>query len=618
VTGDVAVSPDHHIGVSLNGVFIGDVRFDDKVAHEAVFPVPGAALQDGVNTVQLDVPGDTGAMVDISLLDTIALEYTRPLRPVDDRMLLHANLGTGGLVQIPGFSSRDIAAFDVTDAVPVPAALWVSGGGTFTATIMAATGGERVYWISARPPQSATLQPVGMLPPLGRLAVDYLAVGPAGWSPDVVPLLDAHGRRGLTTAWIDAPDAYSLGAYGIRTPRAITNLCGVVAPQYLLLVGTASYDRNNVLGGAARDILPVWWGSDNLQRIASDGPFIDVPGGAQPIAVGRFPAPDRTALQSMVGKTLATMTVAYDPLRSSLFVADNDEVRFERFSDRLAAEMTVGQIDKSYLRIDGAVTAHSKTLSAFDVGATLVTYFGHGDAGLWADEQVLQNSDTAALSATARPGLCLQFACMSGDFVAPTTRCLAEALMCAPQAGPAATVAPGGMVCAELEGELSRGMMAELQNGATVGRALANAKVALRAKYPLAMDSFMLFGDPAMRVGVSADDQDADGMSDQWERDHLLDPTDPLDSEGDSDSDGLVNVEEYWHGTDPFDDDTDGDGIDDGTEVADGSDPLAYDLQAVNACGRAAAFGAWALVPWLVLLAALLGRRRLERVWLRR
>ena len=41
----------------------------------------------------------------------------------------------------------------------------------------------------------------------------------------------------------------------------------------------------------------------------------------------------------------------------------------------------------------------------------------------------------------------------------------------------------------------------------------------------------------------------------------------------DCDNDGLTNGEEQTEGTDPFDPDTDGDGVLDGTEVVDGTDP---------------------------------------------
>jgi hypothetical protein len=61
-------------------------------------------------------------------------------------------------------------------------------------------------------------------------------------------------------------------------------------------------------------------------------------------------------------------------------------------------------------------------------------------------------------------------------------------------------------------------------------------------------------------------DWDADGIPDDWEIRHGLNPW-VNDADIDSDGDGLTNKEEYELGTDPFNQDTDGDGILDGEEA---------------------------------------------------
>jgi len=69
-------------------------------------------------------------------------------------------------------------------------------------------------------------------------------------------------------------------------------------------------------------------------------------------------------------------------------------------------------------------------------------------------------------------------------------------------------------------------------------------------------------------------DTDNDGMPDGWEVDHDLDPNDSSDAEEDSDGDGLINRDEYKYGTDPWNPDTDGDGYTDKEEIDSGTDPL--------------------------------------------
>ena len=65
-------------------------------------------------------------------------------------------------------------------------------------------------------------------------------------------------------------------------------------------------------------------------------------------------------------------------------------------------------------------------------------------------------------------------------------------------------------------------------------------------------------------------DTDGDGLDDGWEFDHGLDPLSSVGDDGangDSDGDGLTNIQEQAHGGDPNNADTDGDGINDGREV---------------------------------------------------
>ncbi len=59
---------------------------------------------------------------------------------------------------------------------------------------------------------------------------------------------------------------------------------------------------------------------------------------------------------------------------------------------------------------------------------------------------------------------------------------------------------------------------------------------------------------PPFRVTVLVPgDSDGDGMDDDWERAHGLDPGNRADGSEDSDHDGLTNLEEYRAGTDPHD-----------------------------------------------------------------
>lgn len=115
----------------------------------------------------------------------------------------------------------------------------------------------------------------------------------------------------------------------------------------------------------------------------------------------------------------------------------------------------------------------------------------------------------------------------------------------------------------------------------------------------------------SVRIMVrSSGDRDGDGLSDELESRHGLDPDFALDAEADLDQDGLTNAREIGLGTDLTKADTDRDFAPDGLEVARGTDPLVPESQedgggprlsqdctvsALNRSARVQSDGTWVL-----------------------
>jgi len=68
-----------------------------------------------------------------------------------------------------------------------------------------------------------------------------------------------------------------------------------------------------------------------------------------------------------------------------------------------------------------------------------------------------------------------------------------------------------------------------------------------------------------------SNDEDVDGMADNWEIAYFGDLS--HDGTGDSEPDGLTDLDEFQNKTDPTNPDSDGDGFTDGEEVTAGTDP---------------------------------------------
>ena len=77
---------------------------------------------------------------------------------------------------------------------------------------------------------------------------------------------------------------------------------------------------------------------------------------------------------------------------------------------------------------------------------------------------------------------------------------------------------------------------------------------------------------------VCDEDDDNDGLPDNYEIANNLDPFDSTDAEQDIDFDGLNNLAEFTNGTDPHLSDSDGDGVDDKDELDSGRDPIVPDI----------------------------------------
>ena len=67
----------------------------------------------------------------------------------------------------------------------------------------------------------------------------------------------------------------------------------------------------------------------------------------------------------------------------------------------------------------GTAATRQEVLDAFDDGASVVSYIGHGGIQIWADESVLHSSSVGALSPQLQQPLVLTMNCLNGYFHFP-------------------------------------------------------------------------------------------------------------------------------------------------------------------------------------------------------
>ncbi|MBI4615847.1 MAG: hypothetical protein HY720_19675 [Planctomycetes bacterium] len=109
--------------VTLNGQVLGDVRWNGRFAHRAVFEFPSALLHAGDNTVELYLPADLpGVANDYVLLNYLRLSYRKRFVAEQGRAFFAG--GSGSEFEVAGFAPGDVLGADVSDRA---APRWVRG-----------------------------------------------------------------------------------------------------------------------------------------------------------------------------------------------------------------------------------------------------------------------------------------------------------------------------------------------------------------------------------------------------------------------------------------------------------------------------------------------------------
>jgi hypothetical protein len=224
------------------------------------------------------------------------------------------------------------------------------------------------------------------------------------------------------------------------------------------------------------------------------------------MAIGRLPATTREQAEALVSKVLAwedsgqglegkAVLVADTPDLAGDFEADVADVRASFLSGRETTTLKVRELG-SLIR--------PAILDAFDDGASLMSYVGHGGTAVWSNANVLNSWDAPSLLAQSKQPLLLTVDCLNGYFVAPNFDALSEALLKAEGRGVVAAISPSGLSLDGPAHQYHRAVMAELTSG--THERLGDALVAAQRAYaetglmPELLALCQLLGDPAMRV----------------------------------------------------------------------------------------------------------------------
>jgi hypothetical protein len=497
---------DHAYRLKVNDQLLGDFTWDGQGPHTIQADIPAGTLRAGGNTLTLALPGVKDVVADITFLNWIDLRYPRQFVAQNDRLLFDS---PGGWQQLTGFSGP-IDVFDVTQPDRITRTRLNADGS------LAGEAGHRYWAVGPQGYQSGRVEAAQLTPDLrdAQIAAAYLAIGPSHLLEAAQPLLEWRKSQGLSTLAVPVSAIYDQFGDGRVDPEAIRAFLKYAAstwtvkPQYVLLVGDASYDALGYTHPRQANSVPTFL----VQTIfggetASDVLLAQLDDDAQPdVAVGRVPARDVEQVRAFVAKTIAYEKDAPPGEWRSrvLAVADGQEAVFrdeaQRFSDQFTGYQATLVNPPA-----GAANANAEIIDHLKAGSAIVGYFGHGSVTQWGKDNLFTVKDVAALQNGARLPVIINMTCLTGLFTHPKVQSLAETLLWKPDGGAVALLAPTSLTLGSDQSYLSNALVQNLLQDRTarLGDLLVQAQREVAAQGESTRDvlrTFLLFGDPALKI----------------------------------------------------------------------------------------------------------------------
>jgi len=533
------VSPDHHLKVELNNVLIGDTTWDGLNWKDVTFFVPQAALQEGTNTITFTLPNDFGLQNDFIYLDEVTLTFPSTFTATNDQLTF--SFGTSGThkFQVDGFSSPDVAAYDVTNprnplllVNTVPQLYGTSQYSlifedTVTQLMTYALMEENTYKSVASIVEDDNVS----FNPLS--GADYIIITPSDFIEEANRLAAYRQVEGLRTFVVDVQDIYDIFSYGVVGADPIHDFLAYAyanwpepAPSYVLLFGNGNYNPKHYGGSPEESLIPPYlaYTDPSMGETAADNRYVTLAG------VDRMPD---MMLGRVTVKTLGDATafvnkvISYennpDPGdwdKAVMLVADNADEGgdFPASSNYLADNLVYDNFNVTRVHLGGGEgeysnpdEAHAAVVAGFNRGNVLVNYIGHGAYTQWAG---LDNTPYSGLlfeindvyndlTNGSKLPVILAMTCYEGYYIIPNHNSLGDFITRTGSKGAIASWSPTGAGIATGHDFLNRGFYrAFFQNGVqTVGEGTIYGKLLLWASgqnFDL-MDTFLLFGDPAVR-----------------------------------------------------------------------------------------------------------------------
>ncbi len=338
---------------------------------------------------------------------------------------------------------------------------------------------------------------------------------------------------------VDVEEVYDNFSNGLKDPVAIRNYLKFLYDnflngsdpviRYLLLFGNGIYDSRDILK-TGLDHIPLYMNYYGREFVEDDDYYARLDEGDDrliDLAIGRFPVLSARHAQSWVEDIINYESDSdFGEWRNEVILLADDEYsthtncdfRFIIGTEHMTRDYSFFpdfiDFKKIYLHhypFSGGLKpeASSALFDAWNDGALIVNYVGHGSAQQMADERVMQKSDIFSLMNGRKKPLFLAFSCSVGDIESPYQRSIGQELVASESGGAIAVIAGSGGTLAvpnrELYYSIFRSMFTSQDSTGTepLGITMMLAKPCC-TDFGFGMNSaqYILLGDPAMRLAL--------------------------------------------------------------------------------------------------------------------
>lgn len=504
----------HSVTVTLNGQSLGTIQGAGQLNVAQTFSVPTSLLQQGANSMLLAA---TGPNPDTNLFDTLTVEFPRK-HVMEGGKLDFYTVGNRGAT-LSGLTSPNVRLIDTTfegDPIEVIGLNPVESNGTFSVQIPAARPKTYHVFEPSQLLSVADLRPM-IEDSLGTsgIGAQLIVISHPSLMSEAAQWAAYRQSQGLSVKVVNVNDVFDEFGYGVLSSSSIKSFLRYaytnwnIVPGYVLLIGDASFDSRNYLGGGYWNQVPSPIINTIFTETASDDFLTDFNSdGLSEIAIGRIPARTSVRVQTAFEKMTRWEQSLSQPLeRGALFAYDNpDGYDFQamsgRLRDRLPGTMPVTFIGR------GEVNSQANLVTALNTGPYIVNYAGHGSTGAWAATSFFSvfnvtctNGATQCINNVNNESIYTMLTCLNGFFHGASADSLAESLLFAEDKGAVAAWASTGLTTADIQEIMGQRFFQKIGDGTIprMGDLIKDAKSTIPGGTDVRL-SWALIGDPMLKV----------------------------------------------------------------------------------------------------------------------